>query len=103
MSVHTKTRHTRRRPSISEPTKLKKEKSIPADEALAFHFEKYTKPGVMLRGHRFKRELTQKELGEQLKISQNHLSEMETGKRPIGKSMAKRFADFFETDYRRFL
>jgi len=28
---------------------------------------------------------------------------MENGKRVVGKEMAKKFADFFETDYRIFL
>ena len=32
-----------------------------------------------------------------------HISEMENGIRPIGKEMAKRFAELFKTDYRKFL
>lgn len=57
----------------------------------------------MLRGSRLKAELTQKELADALGVSQNHISEMEHGKRPIGKVMALRLAKFFKTDYRKFL
>lgn len=108
MSVHTKTRRIKVRASkpIKKTPKIKntpKEKSIPWRESLKEHLEKYSEAGVMLRANRFKLKLTQKELGEELGISQNHISEMENGKRPIGKAMAKRFAEFFKTDYRRFL
>lgn len=65
--------------------------------------DKYTEAGVMLKGCRYKSELTQKALAIELGISQHHISEMETGKRTIGKAMAKRLADFFKTDYRIFL
>jgi plasmid maintenance system antidote protein VapI len=47
--------------------------------------------------------MTQKEMGDKLGISQNHISEMENGKRPIGKAMALRFSKFFKADYRMFL
>lgn len=57
----------------------------------------------MLRGSRYKAELTQKQLAELLNISQHHISEMENGKRSIGKEMAKRLAKLFNTDYRLFL
>ena len=57
----------------------------------------------MLGGCRHKAGLTQKKLAEALKISQNHISEMENGKRPIGKVIALRLAKFFKTDYRKFL
>jgi transcriptional regulator with XRE-family HTH domain len=57
----------------------------------------------MLRGSRHKEGVTQKELADSLGISQHHISEMENGKRPIGKAMAKKFAEFFKTDYRLFL
>jgi addiction module HigA family antidote len=57
----------------------------------------------MLRGNRHQMELTQKELADALEVSQNHISEMENGKRPIGKQMALRLGRFFKTDYRKFL
>ncbi len=58
---------------------------------------------VALRGSRHKESLTQKELAELLGISQMHISEMEHGKRPIGKEMAKRLAKVLNVDYRVFL
>ena len=57
----------------------------------------------MLRGSRHKAGVTQKELAQGLGISQLYLSEMENGRAPIGKEMAKRFSDFFKADYRIFL
>lgn len=99
MSVHTKTRRTRR---ISKP-KEKKERSLPWREAFKDELKKYGEAGLMLKGSRHKAELTQKELADAIGVSQNHISEMENGKRPIGKVMALRLAKFFKTDYRKFL
>ena len=58
---------------------------------------------VALRGARKREGLTQKELAALLGVSQTHISEMEHGKRPIGKDMAKRLAKVLKADYRVFL
>jgi len=58
---------------------------------------------VALRGARHKESLTQKELAKLIGIGQHHISEMENGKRPIGKEMAKKFAEVLHIDYRVFL
>lgn len=100
MSGHTKTRRIKR--NIKPKPKLK-ERLIPWREVFKEEIEKYSEGGLMLRGSRHKAEVTQKDLAESLGISQHHISEMENGKRPIGKTMAKRFAEFFKTDYRIFL
>jgi len=63
----------------------------------------YFNPGVALRGARKRENLTQKQLANLIGISQTHISEMEHGKRPIGKEMAKRFARSLNVDYRIFL
>ena len=60
-------------------------------------------PGVVLRGLRHREELTQAELAGIIGISQRHISEMEKGKRPIGKEMAKRLAKALNTQYKVFL
>jgi ribosome-binding protein aMBF1 (putative translation factor) len=60
-------------------------------------------PPAALRGARKREGLTQKELADRLGIRQAHLSQMETNKRPIGKAMAKRFAEVLGVDYRVFL
>lgn len=58
---------------------------------------------VALRGARKREGLTQKELAHLLGISQTHISEMEHGKRPMGKEMAKRLARVLKVNYRVFL
>ncbi len=60
-------------------------------------------PSVALRGARKKEGLTQEELAKLIGISQTHISEMENGKRTIGKEMAKRFSNILKIDYRVFL
>ena len=59
--------------------------------------------GVCIRGGRTKEGFTQIELSELTGISQRHLSEMENGKRPIGKEIAKKLAQALKVDYRVFL
>ncbi len=58
---------------------------------------------VALRGLRYREGLTQTALGDLLNIEQTNISQMERGKRPIGKMLAKRLAKLFKTDYRMFL
>lgn len=65
--------------------------------------EKYGEAGLMLRGGRCKEGWTQVQLAKRLGIPQSHISAMENGSRPIGKSMAKKLAKVFNTDYRLFL
>lgn len=58
---------------------------------------------IALRAYRNREDLTQRELAERVGIPQRHISEMENGKRVIGKEMAKRFADVLGVDYRALL
>lgn len=60
-------------------------------------------PDVCLRGSRYKEGLTQKQLAELIGIPQRHISEMENGKRPIGKEMAKRLGKALNISYKVFL
>jgi plasmid maintenance system antidote protein VapI len=62
-----------------------------------------TEGGIVLRGSRYKEGITQKALAEMLGIHPHHISEIEHGKRPIGKKLAHRLAKIFKTDYRIFL
>ncbi len=97
---------TRKRPirkKVSFKKRKKTSRNTPWRRAAKDELKKYSEGGLMLRGCRHKEEMTQKELAEVLDISQHHISEMENGKRPIGKQMAKRLAAFFKTDYRIFL
>ena len=59
--------------------------------------------GHALRGLRSREGLTQKKLAEIIGVKPSHISEMENGKRPIGKEMAKRLAKALRTDYKIFL
>ena len=58
---------------------------------------------MALRGLRAREGLTQQELAQKLSISQNRVSEMETGKRDISKAMAKRLETLFGVSYKAFL
>ncbi|WP_240195076.1 helix-turn-helix domain-containing protein [Desulfobulbus rhabdoformis] len=60
-------------------------------------------PGIYLAGARHREGLTQRQLGEQSGIPQRHISEMENGKRTIGKENAKKLAAALKADYRVFL
>lgn len=55
---------------------------------------------IALRVYRTRENLTQRELAEKVGIPQRHISEMENGKREIGKEMAKRLAETLKFDYR---
>jgi len=60
-------------------------------------------PGVCLRGGRYREDLTQKQLADMIGVPQRHISEMENGKRPIGKEMAKRLGKALNISYKVFL
>jgi len=69
-------------------------------------FPEYTDeelPGVCLSGSRSKEGMTQKELSELTGIPQSHVSEMENGKRQIGKKRAKILAKALNVGYKVFL
>jgi hypothetical protein len=59
--------------------------------------------GKALAGARYRQELTQMQLSEMTGIPQRHISEMENGKRPIGKEMAKRLGKALNISYKVFL
>jgi DNA-binding XRE family transcriptional regulator len=79
------------------------EGSISAEEFFSTHFPGETKPAVVLRGSRGRENLTQKQLAELTGIPQRHISEMEHGKREIGKERARKLAAALHCDYRLFL
>ena len=60
-------------------------------------------PGRSLRGARAKEGMTQRELAHRTGIPQRHISEMENGKRPIGKEMARRLGKALNIDPKVFL
>lgn len=66
------------------------EECTPWEEVAASRIAKYTKAGIALRGARYRENLSQKQLAELCGISQDNLSKMECGKRPIGPHLAER-------------
>ncbi len=75
--------------------------SVPWREA--FPYTRKQLPGVALAGARYREELTQRQLSNLTSIPQRHISEMENGKRSIGKERAKKLAKALDVDYRVFL
>lgn len=60
-------------------------------------------PADCLRGARYREELTQAQLAAKVGVKASHISEMERGKRPIGKEMAKRLGKALNIGYKVFL
>jgi DNA-binding XRE family transcriptional regulator len=60
-------------------------------------------PAMLLRGLRGKMDLTQAEMAVRLGISQNRVSDMESGNRAISPKMAKLIGEKFGMPYKLFL
>ena len=58
---------------------------------------------IAIRAYRSRENLTQRQLAELTGIPQRHISEMENGKRAIGKELAKRLGKALNADYKVFL
>lgn len=98
MRGHTREHHTNKvycKEEIDQP--------ISAREFFQNAFDDRPEWAVHLRGFRIREGLTQLELAKRLGIRQSQISEMERGKRSIGKAFANKLADFFHTDYKAFL
>lgn len=65
--------------------------------------EKYTRAGALLKGLRLREGLSQVAFAKKINVTQANLSNMENGRRPIGKIIAKRIQKIFGTNYRYFL
>ncbi|MCK4389732.1 MAG: helix-turn-helix transcriptional regulator [Desulfobacterales bacterium] len=118
MQAHTKKLHTKGSVALhfTGPPE-NKEKAINALKSLGFadtsdsipwrdafpEFDDNTLPGVALAGARTKEGLTQEELSRLTGIPQRHISEMENGKRAIGKERAKILAKALNIGYKVFL
>lgn len=102
MSGHMRKHHT----SKSVDTAIRGsdvEATISWRDAFKAGIEEASEVALVLRGNRYKAELTQKELAEKIDVKPHHISEMEHGKRSIGKNIAHRLAEVFNVDYRVFL
>lgn len=65
--------------------------------------KKYKKSGLVLRGMRYREGLSQKHLAEASGITQNEISNIENGKRTVGKKVAEKLARVLNFDYRMLL
>ncbi len=79
------------------------EAGITLEDFFSKHFPGQTEAAVYLRGLRSRENLSQTRLAELTGIPQRHISEMENGKRSIGKERAKLLAKVLHSDYRAFL
>ena len=60
--------------------------------------------GMALRGARYREGVTQRRLAEMTGIPQRHISELESGKRQMGREWARKLAEALHvSDYRVFL
>lgn len=103
MQVHTKRRRIRHQVNNMKFKTDDHDKPIHWAEAFKDVYGDISQGSITLRGYRNRENLTQEALGEILKIPQTSISKMENGKRSIGKKMARKFAEFFKTDFRVFL
>jgi predicted transcriptional regulator len=87
---------------IGEMRITRKKDSIPWREAFPEVTDE-TLPGICLRGAREKEGLTQTELSRKTGIPQRHISEMENGKRPIGKKNARIYSKALNMRWKIFL
>ena len=97
--------HTRKHPIKQKDVSFRNHKDTPmfTEEAIRLLRGSDAQAASMLKGLRYREDLTQRELGDMLGIKQTNISLMEHGKRPIGKNLAKRLAELFKIDYRLFL
>lgn len=89
-------------PTDEEPYSLENEDSIPWRESAQYRELLQNPPAVFLSGARYREGLTQAELAARADIPRRHISEMENGKRPIGKQNARKLAEVLNVDPRRF-
>ncbi|HAT3892527.1 TPA: helix-turn-helix domain-containing protein [Legionella pneumophila] len=80
-----------------------KEEFISVEELFKDLNEQYTKAGALLKGLRARENLSQIEFAKLIHVTQANLSKMENGKRPIGKTIAKRLEQTFNVNYKYFL
>jgi DNA-binding XRE family transcriptional regulator len=81
----------------------KKGRPVASEKIFSEIENKFTKAGVLLKGLRTREGLTQVQFARKIHITQANLSNMENGRRPIGKQIAKRIEKIFKINYRYFL
>ena len=77
--------------------------TVPAESLFSDINKQYTRASALLRGLRHRENLTQIKLAKKLKVRQSDVSQMECGRRKIGREIAKRIEKQFGMNYREFL
>ncbi|HLB41380.1 MAG TPA: helix-turn-helix transcriptional regulator [Gammaproteobacteria bacterium] len=89
---------------VVDEDKKKRKKPLVSIKTIFEKLEKkYTRAGVLLKGLRLREGLSQVAFAKKINITQANLSNMENGRRSIGKVVAKRIEKVFGTNYRYFL
>ncbi len=73
--------------------------SVLWEELAKDRIAKHKKAGLALRGARYREGFSQKELAKRTGISQENISKMENGLRPIGEKVAKKLAKALRIDF----
>lgn len=76
------------------------EEATPWEELAEDRIKKYKKAGLVLRGARYRENMSQVELAKKCGVHQNEISKIENGKRTVGEKVAKRLAKALNFDYR---
>lgn len=75
------------------------EKAIPWEVLAKDRIEKYKKAGLILRGARYRENMSQTKLSQMSGVHQNEISKIENGKRGIGEKVAKKLAKPLKINY----
>ena len=87
--------HRKKESKASQDAEPEKEWYTAEDSFPGFH------AGNSLRGARYREDVSQRQLAKLTGVQ--NISAMENGRRPIGKEMAKHFAQVLNTDWRLLL
>jgi len=79
---------------------LEDDSPIAWEELAKGRIEKYKKAGLVLRGMRYRENMSQIALAKKSGVSQNEISNIENGKRTLGEKIAKKLAGALDFDYR---
>jgi len=83
-------------------TKLRWKHGVEPNKVFAAINFKYSKLGAIVRGIRYKENLSQKNFAIKIKVSQTDLSKIENGKRAIGKTIISRIIKQFKINKKVF-
>lgn len=75
------------------------EEATPWEVLAKDRLKKYKKAGLVLRGARFRENMSQKELAKRSGVSQDNISRIENGKRVVGEKVAKKLAKPLRINY----